>query len=186
MSKLILWGIVSLDGHSEGPNHEIDWFAFNPELERYVVETQLSASALLFGRRTYEGMAAFWPSAEGQRYREIAEFMNSVPKIVFSRSLATADWNNTRLARQDVQQEVSKLKRDTSGDIFVYGSADLVSTLIAHDLVDEYRIGICPVLLGAGTPFFKSQSDRRPLTLVETRPLRSGHVILHYRANGRT
>lgn len=184
MSELMLWAIVSLDGYFEGPDHEIDWFAFNPELEQYVIDTQLSAGALLFGRKTYEGMAAFWPSTEGRQFPEIAEFMNSVPKVVFSRSLTSADWNNTRLAGQDIVREVAKLKQDTSGEIFIYGSADFAGTLIAHDLVDEYRIGISPVMLGAGSPFFKGHPGRRSLTLVETRSLRSGHVIVHYRPNG--
>lgn len=151
MRNVIMWDMLSLDGLFEGPNGEIDWFAFDDELEKYILESNRSIGTLLFGRRTYEGMAAHWQSEEG----EIAEFMNAVPKVVFSTTLPSADWNNSRLVRDDVPGEVTRLKEQPGKDIFVFGSADLSATLIEHGLVDEYRIGINPILLGAGTPFFK-------------------------------
>lgn len=147
------------------------------ELENYILETQLAAGTLLFGRVTYERMAAHWPTAEG----EIAEFMNSVPKVVFSRTLPSADWTNTTLLRDDVPEEVATLKRQPGGDIFVFGSAGLSATLIEHGLVDEYRIGINPILLGGGVPLFKGRTGRLPLSLVDVTRLGSGLVILHYR-----
>lgn len=178
MRKLIAWDMITLDGFFEGPNKgDIDWFLFEEEeLEPYILESQMRAGTLLFGRVTYEGMAEYWRSAEGT----IAEFMNSVEKVVFSRTLESADWSNTRLVKDNAAEEVSKLKGQDGRAIFVFGSADFTSTLIEHDLIDEYRIGINPLLLGTGTPFFKGSKRRVDLKLVEARPLKSGLVILHY------
>lgn len=178
MRKLIMWDMVTLDGFFEGPNKgEIDWFLFEEdELQPYILESQMGAEMLLFGRVTYEGMAEYWQTAEGP----IADFMNSIPKVVFSRTLETADWNNTRLVEDNAAAEVLQLKREGDGTIFVFGSADFSSTLMEAGLVDEYRLGINPLLLGAGTLFFKGSSKRVDLKLVEARPLKSGLVILHY------
>jgi dihydrofolate reductase len=177
MPKLILWDMLSLDGFFEGPNKgDIDWFVYDDELEKYVLETQSNVGALLFGRTTYELMAAYWPAAEGQ----IADFMNRVPKLFHSTTLRAVEWNNSRLVRDNVSEEVSRLKQGPGGEIFCFGSADFASTLINEDLVDEYRIGINPVLLGSGVPFFKGSDSRHSLKLVDTKPLKSGVVILHY------
>ena len=167
MRKVIMWDMVTVDGFFEGPERDISWFVFEEELERYIHETQVEAGTLLFGRVTYELMAGYWPSELGR----IADFMNSIEKFV---------WNNTTLIKDDVPEEVSRLKRGAGGDIFVFGSADLASTLIERDLVDEYRIGINPILLGRGSPLFKDSPHRRGLKLLEVRPLKSGVVILHY------
>lgn len=177
MRKLIMWNMLTLDSYVEGPDKgEIDWFRFDEDLERYILDTQLAAGTLLFGRVTYEGMAAYWPAAQGR----IAGFMNSVPKVVFSTTLAKADWNNTTLVTENAPEAVAKLKQQPGGDIFVFGSAGFSDTLIKHDLVDEYRFGINPILLGSGVPFFKGGAERRNLRLIEATPLRSGLVILHY------
>jgi dihydrofolate reductase len=177
MRKVILWNMITLDGFFEGPNKgQLDWFLFDDELERYIIDSQKSADTLLFGRVTYEGMAAYWPSAEGK----IADSMNRVSKVVFSRTLERADWNNTRLVKENAPEEVLCLKQQPGGDIFVFGSADFASMLMEHGLVDEYRFGITPILLGSGTPFFKGSAHRFNLKLVEARTLKSGLVILHY------
>jgi dihydrofolate reductase len=177
MPKLILWDMISLDGFFEGPNKgDIDWFVFDDELEKYILETQSDVGTLVFGRNTYEMMAAYWPSAEGR----IADFMNSVPKVVFTTTLQDAGWNNARLVKNNAREEVSRLKQGAGGDIFCFGSADFASTLINDGLVDEYRIGINPILLGSGVPFFKGSDSRRKLKLVDTKALKSGLVILHY------
>jgi dihydrofolate reductase len=170
--------MITLDGYFEGPGKgQIDWFRFDEELEKYILETQKSADTLLFGRVTYEGMAAYWPSAQGQ----IADFMNRVPKVVFSRALERADWNNTRLVKENVPEVISQLKQQPGGDIFVFGSANFTATLMQHGLVDEYRFGINPLVLGSGVPFFNGNQPRHNLTLIEVRPLKSGLVILHYK-----
>jgi dihydrofolate reductase len=176
MRKVILWDMVTVDGLFEGPERDISWFVFDEELEKYIHETQEAAGTLLFGRITYELMAGYWPSEQGR----IAEFMNRIEKFVFSRTLDRVDWSNTTLVKHNIPEEVSRLKASQGGDIFVFGSADLASTLIEHDLVDEYRIGINPVILGRGTPLFKDSKHRRSLKLLDVRRLKSGVVILHY------
>jgi dihydrofolate reductase len=175
MRKVILWDMITVDGFFEGPGHDLGWFVFEEELERYILETQEKAGTLLFGRVTYEMMASYWPTASGR----IADFMNGIEKIVFSRTMADPDWNNARVEK-DVAATVTLLKSEAGDDIFVFGSADLANELIRNDLVDEYRIGVNPVILGSGTPFFKGGELRRGLKLLEARPLKSGVVILHY------
>jgi dihydrofolate reductase len=176
MRKVIMWDMVSVEGFFEAPGHDIGWFVFDDELGEYIASTQKDADTLLFGRTTYELMAAYWPTETGQ----IADFMNSVEKVVFSRRLGNSDWNNTRFVKDNVAEEVSRLKRQKGGDIFVFGSADFASTLVSNGLVDEYRIGINPVLLGSGVPLFKGGFERTKLELLSVKPLKSGVVILHY------
>ena len=132
--------------------------------------------ALVFGRRTYEGMAAYWSTAEG----ETAEFMNAVPKYVFSRTLERADWANSTLVREDAGEAVARLKEQPGKDLFVFGSADLSAALIRHGLYDEYRIGLVPVTLGEGSPLFKRDSEPVKLQLAESRPLGERCLLLRY------
>ena len=181
MRKLIMWNMVTVDGYFEGPDRDIGWFLFEDELENYIRETQSKADTLVFGRVTYEMMAGYWPTAQGW----IADFMNGIEKIVFSRTLASADWNNTKLFRENVPEEILKLKAREGGDIYLFGSADLASTLMRHNLIDEYHLGINPVILGSGTPLFKDSPERMPLKHIETRTLKSGVVILHYAPESR-
>jgi dihydrofolate reductase len=176
MSKLIAWNMVTLNGFFTGPKGEIDWFVFDNELERYVLETQETAGMLLFGRVTYQMMAAYWPSEEGR----IAEFMNSMPKVVFSRTLKDPGWNNARVMTEATPEAIARLRNESNGDVFVFGSADFSATLVRLDLIDEYRFGINPVVLDSGVPWFKDGFGQRNLQLVETKPLASGVVILHY------
>ena len=179
MRRLIMWNMITLDGFFEGPKAwEIDWheYVWGEELERISVEQSKSADMLLFGRVTYQGMAAYWSSAEG----EIADFMNNVPKLVFSRTLDTAEWSNTRLVKTDAEHEVAKLKLQPGKDMLIFGSGNLSSTLIQHGLIDEFRLGVNPLILGNGTLLFKPTPHRLRLRLLEARPLKSGCVILRY------
>jgi len=176
MRKLIMWNMVTVDGYFEGPGHDLGWFVFDDELEKYILETQATADTLLFGRLTYEMMADYWPSAEGA----IADFMNPARKVVASTTLDKVEWNNTALVKENVPEEISKLKEEAGKDIFLFGSANLASTLMRHGLFDEYRLGVNPVFLGRGTPLFKEGIDKQNLKLLETRPLQSGVVIHHY------
>ena len=175
--RLIMWNLVTLDGFFEGPKkwdldfHEYVW---GDELEQLSLEQLRTADALLFGRVTYEGMAAYWSEAKGP----IAELMNAIPKVVFSRTLAAANWNNTRLVREDAAAEVATLRNSPGQNLYVFGSADLSATLIKHDLFDEYRLCIAPVVLGAGTPLFKASAERKRMTVREARRLESGGAIL--------
>lgn len=182
MAKLIIWDIMSLDGCFEGAApwdlsmHETVW---GPDLEQLSKEQLADATTLLFGRRTYEGMADYWQS--GTETGEIADGMNNAPKAVVSTTLKAADWKNTRLLR--TLDDVRDLKLDASGkNIFVFGSAQLTASLREAGLIDEYRICIAPILLGktGGAPMFKPDSERLNLTLLEARPITGGGVILFY------
>jgi len=178
VAKLIMWNLTTLDGYIEGPGRDISWHedVWGEELERFSMEQGNAAGALMFGRITYELMAGYWPSASG----EIANFMNALPKYVFSRTLKTSSWNNTQMFGENVPETVAKLKRETAKDIYLFGSADLASTLIAHRLIDEFRIAVAPVLLGEGTPLFKSSREKQKLKLLDAKPLSVGAVILRY------
>jgi dihydrofolate reductase len=177
MRKLIMWNLMSLDGFIEGPNRDISWHSdiWGPELEKLSVEQGNEIGGLLFGRVTYELMAGYWPTAEKS---DIADYMNALPKYVFSRSLKTAEWNNTTLLKGDPAEEVTRLKREKGKDIFVFGSADLSSRLMP--LFDEFRIVVAPLLIGAGSPLFKKQDDRAKLELLDATPHSTGVVVLRY------
>lgn len=178
MRKLIMWNLMTLDGYVEGPNRDIGWHedVWGDELQQISIEQGREAGALLFGRITYELMASYWPTAKG----EIADSMNGLPKIVASRTLEKADWHNTRLVRENLPEEIARLKAESGKDIFVFGSADLSASLVPHGLIDEFRICVVPLVLGGGTPLFKSSPERLKLRLLETRPLKSGGVVLRY------
>ena len=179
MRKLIMWNMVTLDGFFEGRKPwEIDWheLAWGEELEQMSIEQTGSADLLLFGRRTYEGMAQYWPTATEQ----VADIMNSISKVVFSGTLDKADWNNTRLVKSKAEEEVARLKQQPGQDMLIFGSADLSASLMRHGLIDEFRLGVVPVVLGGGNPLFKPAPDRLPMKLLEARPLKSGGVILRY------
>jgi dihydrofolate reductase len=180
MSRLIMWNLLTLDGFFQGANNwELDWHrdAWGEELERFSIEQLRSADRLLFGRVTYEGMAAHWQTAQG----EVAQLMNKLPKVVFSRTLKRAGWENTALVRKDAAEQVPELKRHGTGNMFVFGSANLCATLMQHDLFDEYRLAVTPTVLGAGATLFGRSLNRRKLDLLEARPLALGCVILRYR-----
>jgi dihydrofolate reductase len=178
MRKVIVWNMMTLDGYFEGPKPwDIDWheYVWGEELQRFSLEQAQEVGTLLFGRKTYEGMAGHWPTAKG----ETAEFMNSIPKVVFSNTLETAEWNNTRLVK-DAEEEVARLKQEPGKDLFIFGSANLTDSLTKQGLIDEYRIGLTPLVLGGGTPMFKPSEEWIRLKLLEARPMQSGAVILRY------
>ncbi|HET7106409.1 MAG TPA: dihydrofolate reductase family protein [Candidatus Acidoferrum sp.] len=179
MSKLIMWNLMTLDGFFDGAeNWALDWhqYAWGEELERMSIEQLRLADMLLFGRVTYEGMAAYWKTAQG----EIAAYMNTLPKAVFSRTLTAADWQNTTLLKGDVKDEVQGLKLKGENNIFVFGSGNLSATLLEHGLFDEYRLCVVPVVLGTGKQLFGRKLSRVRMKLLESRPLASGSVLLRY------
>jgi dihydrofolate reductase len=174
-----MWNLISLDGLFEGEKnwdlsfHERAW---GPELERLSLEQLNAADMLIFGRVTYEGMAAYWQKEKGA----IADFMNSLPKLVCSRTLVSAAWNNSIVAKDGVA-EVARRKREGDGDMYVFGSAILSQSLMNADLFDEYRIGIAPGILGRGRHLFGDGLKPQGVRLVESRPLSTGCVVLFYR-----
>jgi dihydrofolate reductase len=177
MRRLIAWDLVTLDGYFEGAaSWDLSFMtkAWGAELEAFTIAQSRTAGALLFGRVTYEGMAKFWIPEKG----EIAEFMNSVPKVIVSRSLAAADWNNSRVVRDHVEDEVKKLKSEAGKDVFVFGSATLCQWLSERSLIDEYRIGVVPVVLGAGRPFFGPGSKPMAMKLLDERRVGDSVTVL--------
>ena len=183
MRKLVMWNLQSLDGCFEGAKTwDLDFHdtAWGDDLRRFSIEQLEEAGALLFGRTTYEGMASHWSTATG----EIADAMNALPKVVFSRTLESADWSNSRLVRGDAAAEVAALKKETGKDLFLMGSAKLAESLMREGLFDELRICVAPVVLGIGTPLFKPGGPRRDLELIESRAVDTGAVILRYAVKG--
>jgi dihydrofolate reductase len=179
MRKLIMWNIITLDGYFEGDqNWELSYHSaiWGPELQQLSLEQLHSADYLVFGRVTYEGMAAHWTKAEG----EIADLMNKIPKLVFSTTLKSAEWNNSTLVRENASDEIARLKERGDRDMYVFGSANLSETFVNDDMFDEYRIGIAPVILGSGRPLFGKGMSPKNLKLVSTQQLETGGVVLKY------
>lgn len=179
MRKLIMWNIITLDGYFEGKqNWELPFanVVWGDELEKLSIEQLHSADYLVFGRVTYEGMATHWTKAEG----EIADLMNKVPKLVFSKTLKSVEWNNSTLIKENASAEISKLKAQGNGDMYVFGSANLSETFINDNLFDEYRIGIAPIILGSGRPLFRQNISSKNLSLVSSQQLLTGGVVLKY------
>ncbi|HTX79831.1 MAG TPA: dihydrofolate reductase family protein [Longilinea sp.] len=181
MRKLIAFNLMTLDGFFEGPGHDIKWHNVDKEFDEFSIAQLESAGALLFGRVTYELMANFWPSEMALEDDPIvAKWMNSLPKVVFSRTLETAEWNNTRLVKTNVAGEITKLKQQPGKDLFLFGSADLAATLIKLGLIDEYRILLNPIVLGKGSPLFKGVEKPFKLSLVKTQTFQNGNILLYY------
>jgi dihydrofolate reductase len=178
MKKLIMWNVISLDGYFEGEKAwDLDFheYAWGKDLQEFI-DTQLATiDMIVYGENTYKGMFEYWSKAKGKT----AEKLNTVPKMVCSRTLKKADWNNTKVVK-DAVTEISKLKKEGDGNIFVFGSAILSESLIKAGLFDEYRLCVAPVLLGKGRLLFKEGIPLQKLKLLEARPLDSGAVILRY------
>lgn len=171
--------MVSLDGFFEGPKQEIDWHVVDDEFNEYADELLQNVDTLLFGRVTYQLMADYWPTADAGD-PAVAEKMNNLPKIVFSKTLDKVDWKNTRIVKDDIVAEISRLKAIPGKDLVIFGSSDLAVTLIQKNLIDEYRIIVNPVILGGGKPLFRGINRKRRLRLLKTRTFRSGCVCLYY------
>jgi dihydrofolate reductase len=181
MRKVFLFNMTTLDGYFEGPNQDISWHNVDEEFNEFAIEQLNEIGTLLFGRVTYEGMASYWPTEVAIRNDPgVAGLMNSLPKIVFSKTLDKAEWSNTRLVNDNVAEEVSTLKQQPGKDIAIFGSSDLAVTLARQGLIDEYRIIVNPVFLGGGTPLLKGIKDKLNLKLLKARTFKSGNVLLYY------
>lgn len=185
MRRLVVWNVMTLDGCFEGESpwdlgfHETVW---GDELEAFSLEQGREIGTLLFGRRTYEGMAGYWTGASEPG--AVADMMNSIEKAVATRTLDAASWNNTRLLKGEAVDTVRALKAEDGKDIFVFGSADLLDSLLAAGLVDEYRVCVAPVVLGKGNPLFKRRDRQIRMRLESARPLKTGGVLMTYRVGG--
>jgi dihydrofolate reductase len=187
MSKLVVSQFVTVDGVMDDPGgseafESGGWaFQFNrgPEGDQFKLDEVMRADALLLGRVTYQGFAQAWPGRSDEA--GFADKFNSMPKYVFSTTLEQAEWNNSTLLKGDVAGEVSKLKQQPGGDILVNGSRTLVHTLMEHDLVDEYRLMVFPIVIGAGKRLFEDGSKKTPLRLTEAKPVGpDGVIVLTY------
>ena len=181
MRRLLAWNVMTLDGYFEGAEpwdlsfHSSIW---GPELEAMSLEQLADDNSLVFGRKTYQGMAAYWPNATDEG--AVTDRMNAIPKLVVSNTLTQADWSNTRVLNGDGAEAIAALKQEDGGALYVFGSAQLLASLLAAGLVDEYRLGLAPVMLGKGTPLFKPEGEPRNWSLLEARPLQTGGVVLRY------
>src|SRR5207237_1062553 len=184
MAKIIVTEFVSLDGVMEDPGgaEDFKYGGWTFEIDRgegdkFKLDETMESDALVLGRVTYEGCAEAWPSREG----EFADKFNAMPKYVVSSTLGTADWNNTTVLEGDPVERVSELRREQDGNVVVHGSGQLVQTLLEHDLVDELRLMVFPVVLGSGRRLFGDTSEKKRLQLVESRTVGDGVAILVYR-----
>jgi len=184
MARIVVTEFVSLDGVMEDPGGAEDYkyggwtFQFDRGEggDKFKLDEALDAEALLLGRVTYQGFAAAWPSREG----EFADKFNSMPKYVVSSTLDKAEWNNSTVLRGGVVEEVSRLRLAPGGNIVVHGSRRLAQTLIEHDLVDELRLMVFPVVLGTGKRFFGETTDKKRLRLTDSKMVGDGIAILIY------
>jgi dihydrofolate reductase len=184
VGKIVVTEFMSLDGVVEAPGggESFRHGGWSFEIERgeegdkFKLDETLSAEALLLGRVTYEGFAAAWPSRDG----DFADKFNSMPKYVVSSTLEDPEWNNTTVLSGDVAEAVAKLRHEQDGDIVVHGSPQLVQALVEHDLVDEYRLMVFPVVLGSGKRLFGDTSDKKSLRLVDSKIVGDGVAILTY------
>ena len=179
MRKIIVSNLVSLDGFFEGVNKELDWHTVDESFFEYARQLLNDVDTILFGRITYQMMAAFWPNAIDED-AVITHKMNHLPKIVFSKTLKKVEWNNAKLVKGNLSKEVKSLKEQPGKDIVIFGSGTLVTQLTGLGLIDEYRVIINPLLLGKGNPMFKGIDDKIYLKLLKTKTLDTGVVILYY------
>jgi dihydrofolate reductase len=184
MRKVIYAMMISLDGFIEDQNRKLDWVAVDEELHRHFNDLESMFDIHLYGRRLYENMAAYWPTADenpaAPEYEvEYARIWKDMPKIVFSKTLERVEWN-ARLVRDDIPGEIKRLK-EQPGKYMSLGGADIAATFMRLGLIDEYQVYVSPVVLGNGTPMFPKLEDKINLRLIDTTTFGNGVVLIHYR-----
>ncbi|MGZ3922717.1 MAG: dihydrofolate reductase family protein [Flavisolibacter sp.] len=186
MRKIILQMQITLDGFVCGPNGEMDWMVWNWDevVKNHVIELMNSVDTFLMGRATGEGMAVYWPTVAGnpeslEEDKWMAERLNTLPKVVFSKTVTHIDWTNVRVAC-DIEEEIKELKKEPGQDIMLYGGAGIVSSFIVENLIDEYHLFVNPVVIGRGKGIFGSVQKDFKLKLIRTRESSTGIVILQY------
>ncbi len=188
MRKLIVFNSISLDGYFAGQDGDLSWAenpAKDPEWDTFVAGNAnaggRSGGLLVLGRITYEMMAGFWPTpAAQQSMPAVADGINKMHKVVFSRTLDKASWNNTRLVKDGLVDEIRRLKAEPGPDIVILGSGSIVSQLTQARLIDEYQVVVVPVVIGKGRSMFYGVGDKHALKLTGTRTFRNGNVVLTY------
>ena len=189
MRKIISLIHLSLDGFASGRDKwDLNWIAYDNELEQDAHSLHDLTDAVIWGRVTYEGMASYWLTVPGnpestEAERNHASWLESATKIVVSRTLDHIDWGgaeNTVLIKDNIAEEINKIKQQPGKDIWFLGSPALAQTFMEHDLIDEYRVNINPTMLGSGQRFFGGFDNKRPMKLLESKTFKSGVVALHY------
>ena len=186
MRKIFTFLAATVNGYYEGPNQEFDWPTVDEEFNEFSLAQLDEVDTLLFGRVTYELMASYWPTpVANEDDPRVAARMNEISKIVVSRTLDKADWHNTRLIRDDIVGAITEIKQQPGRDIAIFGSSALTVSLLQHGLIDELRIMVNPIILGAGKSLFATADQRVGLSLLEAEPFKSGNVLLRYEPAGR-
>jgi dihydrofolate reductase len=182
VSKLVVFNNVSLDGYFVDMNGDMSWaHSDDPEWSAFTKENAQGDAVFVFGRITYELMSTYWPTPYALKSNpDVAERMNAQRKIVFSRTLDEATWNNTTLAKGDIAAKMRKLKDESGPDLLIFGSGTIVSQLTQHALIDEYRLVVKPIVLGSGRTMFEGVDTKLSLKLTDTRAFRNGNVLLCY------
>jgi dihydrofolate reductase len=185
LRKLSVFNSISLDGHFTDGTSDMSWaHAQDPEWEQFTAENAGGDAELIFGRKTYEMMASFWPTPQAkQMMPEVAASMNRMRKNVFSRSLKDVSWDNSRLVRGDLAAEVRRLKSEPGPGLLIMGSGQIVSQLTQAGLIDDFQLVTVPIVLGKGRPLFEGVTSRPGLELTKTRIFKSGKIVAWYDAS---
>jgi dihydrofolate reductase len=183
MRKLLVFNSITADGYFTDEKGDMSWAhrQSDPEWDEFVAGNAQSGGELLFGRITYEMMASFWPTpVAAQQFPEVAEQMNKLPKVVFSRKMDQASWQNTRVVKGNLAEEVRKLKQEDGEHMVLMGSGSIVSQLALENVIDEYQMVMNPIVLGAGRTMFEGLKERLKLKLTNSRTFGNGNVLLCY------
>jgi len=182
MRKLIVFNNISLDGYFTDAEGLLHWaHKSDPEWNEFTASNASGGGVLVFGRKTYDLMAGFWPTAQAtEMFPEVAEGMNNLPKVVFSRSMKEASWQNTRLIKDNIVEEMRKLKSEPGNDMVIMGSGTIVSLFTQEGLIDEYHIVTHPIIIGKGRTMFEGVKEKVPLKRTKTRTFENGCVFVCY------
>lgn len=187
MRKVVLFAHISLDGFAGDANGGLGFLSYDSELQQYADELVKTVGAPIYGKNTYQLMKGYWPTVlndpnAGEHALRHAQWVENVPKIVFSTTLTDVSWNNTTQIRDNVVEEVNKLKQQPGKDLVIFGSPGLAKSFMKLGLIDEYKLTLHPVILGNGNSLFDTSLDTSKLHLSESKTLSSGVVTLHYTA----
>ncbi|GGN12383.1 riboflavin biosynthesis protein RibD [Dyadobacter beijingensis] len=185
MRKVVLFAHISLDGFAGDENGGLGFLSYDGELQKYAAELVKTVGSPLYGKTTYQLMEGYWPKvlndpSEDPHSLEHARWVDQIPKVVFSTTLEDVTWNNTTLIRDNVAEEVNKLKQQPGKDLVIFGSPGLAKSLLKLGLIDEFKLTVHPILLQKGISLFDGEADTSSLKLLESQTLGSGVVTLHY------
>ena len=183
MRRLLVFNNISLDGYFTDANNDMSWAHRNADEEwnKFTAENASGGGVLLFGRKTYDLMVSFWPTRQAYDIMPaVAEQMNNLPKVVFSRTMDQASWNNTKLVKENIAEEVSRMKSESGDNLVIMGSGTIVSQLTQARLIDEYQFVVHPLVLGSGRTLFEGVNEKLPVQRVNSRTFGNGNVLLTY------